>query len=400
MSNFERLLIVSHVTHFWHEGQLYAHAPYAREINLWADLFPQVLIAAPYRVSAPPGDAEPFARTNITVIPQRETGGVTLRDKLAQLAQVPLMLWELGRAMTQADAIQVRCPGNLGLLGAFLAPLFSRYRVAKYAGEWQGFPGEALSYRLQRYLLGSRWWQAPVLAYGEWPNQPAHIVPIFTSVLTEAQMDRARSAAARKLAASQANERLNVLYVGRLTRSKNVHVLLAAVAELHAARLPVHCDIVGAGPERAALEAQAHQLGIGEYTTFAGGVDFAQVLEYYEHADVLVLASDTEGWGKVLVEAMAFGTVCIGSQRGVIPWMLGEGRGLVVPPRVVAALAAALRQVATDPPAFLPMRAKAAAWAQRFTLEGLQAKLSEALCEHWGDSYSLNAAPHLVKEPQ
>ncbi len=397
MSKPERLLIVSHVTHFAHAGKLYAHAPYAREINLWADLFPQVLIAAPYRTSAPPSDAEAFARPNITVLPQRETGGDTLRAKLVQLALLPLLLWDLSRALTQADAIQVRCPGNLGLLGVGLAPLFSRYRVAKYAGEWQGFPGEAWSCRLQRWLLGSRWWQAPVLTYGEWPRQPAHVVPCFTSVMTEQQMGRARHASARKLEPSLGTEaaaaRLNVLYVGRLTRSKNVSVLLAALAPLHAAGLPVHCDIVGAGPEREPLALLAEQLGLGACTTFAGGVDFEQVLAYYENADVLVLASDTEGWGKVLVEAMAFGTVCIGSQRGVIPWMLADGRGIVVAPREVEALTAALRQVATTPDQFLPMRAQAAAWAQRFTLEGLRAKFGEILSQHWGGTFSTEPAP-------
>jgi hypothetical protein len=47
--------------------------------------------------------------------------------------------------MRSADAIHVRCPGNLGVL---LAPLFTRRLVAKYAGQWNGHHGERFALRL------------------------------------------------------------------------------------------------------------------------------------------------------------------------------------------------------------------------------------------------------------
>jgi glycosyltransferase involved in cell wall biosynthesis len=382
MQTIERLLIVSHVTHFRHAGKLYAHAPYAREIDIWADLFPQIAIAAPYRECAPPGDAEAFTRSNITIVPQRETGGVDFKAKVKQIASLPALVWGLCRAMARADAIHVRCPGNLGLLGAALAPLFSRYRVAKYAGEWRGFPGEARSYRWQRQILKSRRWRAPVTVYGDWPDQPPHIVPFFTSVVTEDQMTRARASARRKLAAVPPSP-LRVLFVGRLTRPKNTHVLLAALAQLRATGIRLCCDIVGEGPERAALEQQVDELGLRDCVSFAGGVEFAGVLDFYDRADVLVLASGAEGWGKVLVEAMAFGLVCIGSNRGVVPWILGEGRGLVIAPGDAAALAAALGRVAGNAAEFQPMREQAAVWAQRLTLEGLRDALRDLMNERW-----------------
>src|SRR5205823_1367344 len=122
----------------------------------------------------------------------KETGGENLWAKLAQLAALPLLMFGLARAMRKADAIHVRCPGNLGLLGAVMAPLFSRYLVAKYAGQWSGYPGEARTVRLQRTILRSRWWRGPVTVYGEWPGQSPHVIPFFTSVLTEQQLARAK----------------------------------------------------------------------------------------------------------------------------------------------------------------------------------------------------------------
>lgn len=86
-----KLLIVSHVLHYQYEGQLYAYGPYAREIDIWADLFPQVIIAAPCREAPPPGDAVAFTRSNISIAPQPESGGDALLAKAAQVAELPVL---------------------------------------------------------------------------------------------------------------------------------------------------------------------------------------------------------------------------------------------------------------------------------------------------------------------
>lgn len=376
MRDVRRLCIVSHVTHYRHGGGIHAYAPYAREIEMWADLFPQVRIAAPCLDEPPPGDAAPIARANVEVARQPRTGGDRLSEKLRQGLMLPRLASSLAGAFRGADAIHVRCPGNLGLLGVLLAPRFSRRLVAKYAGQWTDFEGEAWTVRLQKRLLRSRWWRGPVTVYGAWPGQPSHVVPFFTSVLDREQVERGRRAAARPRSGPP-----RVLFVGRLSRAKNVDVLLAALGALRREGLDLPCTVVGDGPERAALEAQAGREGIA--VAFAGGVDFDRVLGFYETHDALVLASETEGWPKAIAEGMAFGLVCVGSDRGLMPQMLGEGRGQVVAPRDVAALTAALRRIATEPETAAAMRSRAAPWAQRYSLEGLRDALRELLEERW-----------------
>ncbi len=376
------LLIVSHVVHYREGGQLYAYAPYAREIDIWADLFPRVVIAAPCRVAAPPGEAAAFSRGNITIAPQPEQGGSTLQAKLALIARLPATIARLAREMRQADAIHVRCPGNLGLVGVLIAPLFSQRLVAKFAGQWNGGLDEAWTVRLQRALLRSRWWRGPVTVYGEWPGQPAHVTPFFTSVLEAPHMDRARRAAVRARRSAT-----RVLFVGRLSKAKNVDVLLTALAAVRGRSQPLQLAVVGDGPERARLEAQAIALGLGGNVTFHGGVGFDRVIEQYEDSDVLVLASDTEGWPKAITEAMAFGLVCIGSDCGLVPRILGDGRGVVVPARDAAALADRLYHVASSPADFADMRARAAAWAQQYSIDHLRTELGRLLAAHWGPSF-------------
>ena len=131
MRSLRRLLVVSHVLHYRHGGKLYAYGPYAREIDVWAELFPELVIAAPCRDEQPPGDWVAFTRANISIAPQREAGGDHWSAKMRQILILPLLVRDLSRAMRAADAIHVRCPGNLGLLGVLLAPLFSHRLVAK-----------------------------------------------------------------------------------------------------------------------------------------------------------------------------------------------------------------------------------------------------------------------------
>lgn len=374
-----RLLVVSHVRHYRHRGCLYAYTPYAREIEIWAELFPQVTIASPCVDGPPEADCSPIARPNVSIVPQLETGGTTRGAKLRQVLTVPRHVWRLTGLMREAEAIHVRCPGNLGLLGVLLAPLFSRRLVAKYAGEWGGHPHEAWTWRLQRWLLGSRWWRGPVTVYGRWPKQPSHVVSFFTSVMTEAQLQRGQTRAETRTW----DRPLRVLYVGRLSSSKNVDVLLRAVAAVRAEGHDLRWRVVGDGPERPVLEALRDELGLADSGEFTGALDFEQVLDHYESCDILALVSETEGWPKCVAEAMAFGMVCIGSDRGMMPEMLGENRGLTVPAGDVAALTDALRRVADAPTRFLCMSRTAAAWAEQFSLEGLREAIRELLADRW-----------------
>jgi glycosyltransferase involved in cell wall biosynthesis len=372
-----KLLIVSHVIHFEHQGKLHAYGPYAREIDLWADLFTEVRIACPLRKEQPPGDCVAFSRSNISVAPLAEAGGHTAAAKLRLLLTTPFIMGDLARAMLWADAIHVRCPGNIGLLGALMAPLFSRNLVAKYAGSWQQAPGEPFSIRLQRAIL-RKWFKGPVTVYGEWPGEPKHIISFFTSLTTEEQMNRARRAAANR----RPSEELRVLYTGRLSKAKNIDSLLEATARACAQGAPVRCTIVGEGPERAHLEELARKLGIDGQVCFTGGVEFEQVIQQLEQSDALVLTSESEGWPKSAAEAMAFGLVCIGSDRGFFKTMLA-GRGVAIRPRDVDALAAVFLDLARNPERYRHMRESAAQWAQQFSLEGLGAAIRALLERHW-----------------
>ncbi len=137
-------------------------------------------------------------------------------------------------------------------------------------------------------------------------------------------------------------------YIGRLVPEKGVPLLLAA-----AARLPdVQVRLIGGGPERAALLAQAKRLGISGRVTVIDQLPSVEMPAQYRALDALVLPSLTrpnwkEQFGRVLVEAMAAGVPVVGSDSGAIPDVIG-GAGLVFPEGDAAALTACLRRLQDD----------------------------------------------------
>jgi glycosyltransferase involved in cell wall biosynthesis len=104
--------------------------------------------------------------------------------------------------------------------------------------------------------------------------------------------------------------RRRVLYVGRLSTEKNLSALIQAAAMLER-RVPVHLVLVGAGPLREKLAAEAAAASVS--LELPGVVDQRVLPQVYAAADAFVLASFTEGHPKVLLEAMSVALPCVAS---------------------------------------------------------------------------------------
>jgi glycosyltransferase involved in cell wall biosynthesis len=138
-------------------------------------------------------------------------------------------------------------------------------------------------------------------------------------------------------------------YIGRLVEEKGIHLLLEAAARLAG---DWRLRIVGSGPKRDDLRAQAVRLNIADRIDWIEWVASVEMPAQYQQIDVLVVPSLTrpnwkEQFGRVLVEAMSSGVPVIGSDSGAIPGLIGEA-GLIVPEGDVAALAEALCKIQQD----------------------------------------------------
>src|SRR5690606_14702914 len=117
--------------------------------------------------------------------------------------------------------------------------------------------------------------------------------------------------------------------------------------------VPVRLDLVGDGEERPDFERRARALGIDGAVRFHGWLPRAEINPIYAVAHCMLLPSRSEGWPKVLREAMAFGVVPVASAVGSLPPPLAEiGAGAALPPADVEAFVERLAGYWRDPAAW------------------------------------------------
>jgi teichuronic acid biosynthesis glycosyltransferase TuaC len=150
-----------------------------------------------------------------------------------------------------------------------------------------------------------------------------------------------------------------LLSVGHLIERKGHHLVIAALPMLPGHRLL----IVGEGPERGALLAEAERLGVADRVLLVGAQPHERLALYYGAADALVLASSREGWANVLLEAMACGTPVLASPAwGSREAVRAPEAGLVMDEASPKAIAAGIRRLLAQP----PNRAKTRRYAEDF----------------------------------
>lgn len=148
-----------------------------------------------------------------------------------------------------------------------------------------------------------------------------------------------------------------LVYVGKLVARKRVGDLLEALARLPGRGLSPRLLVVGEGPCRAALEAQAGRLGLGGTVRFVGFQ--ADPAPWIRRARAVVVASAEEGFPFALVEGMAAGLVPVASRVGTIPDQLRhEEDALLFPAGDVGALTEALARLLTEPGLHTRLRAR------------------------------------------
>ena len=146
--------------------------------------------------------------------------------------------------------------------------------------------------------------------------------------------------------------------VGRLSREKGLDVGLRGLADPNTPR-DARLVVLGRGGLRAALEAQALALGLGDRVRFLGYRE--DVGPYLAHLDALVLPSRHEGLPFAALEAMAAGCPVVAARVGGVPELVSDGRtGLLFPGEDAPALALRLARLAGSP----ELRARLAAAAR------------------------------------
>ncbi len=143
-----------------------------------------------------------------------------------------------------------------------------------------------------------------------------------------------------------------LLFVGRLASNKGLKTLVEAFSRITGDHPDLFLVLVGEdGGDAAALQEDLRGRGLESRARWVGFVPEESLLaSAYAEATALVLPSEYEAFGLVLLEALAQGTPVVASRVGGIPGIVEDGRnGLLVPPGDASALAQALQDLLSDP---------------------------------------------------
>ena len=323
--------------------------------------------------------------TGARVVALRRPVGDDARRKLSVLARLPYYLGVISREVLRADVVHSPLPGDLSLLGFWTALAFRKRLIARFAGSWvpnaQATVMGAVTRRCMRWFAGGR---NVMFASGQGQTPPApRIQWLLNSALTEAELSRIGSDPHAFDAPCRSPARL--AYIGRLSPEKGVHVLIRALAALKG-RLPSlpELTIIGDGSERAALESLARDLQCAHTIRFTGQLDRTGLGRELRDADLCVQPSLTEGSSKAWLDAMAYGIPVLASRVGAAGAIVGEGgRGWVVPPNDVDALADQLVRILADPVEWPARRQRCRAYTCDLTLEAWTRRIGETCARQW-----------------
>ena len=133
-----------------------------------------------------------------------------------------------------------------------------------------------------------------------------------------------------------------ILYLGHLTRRKGVDVLIQAIAKLRSELPDMKLHLVGSGYMND-FQLLAKKKGIEKYVVFHGWAAYSMVPRYYKSADICVFPSRHEGFGIVILEAMASGIPIIASNIGSHREIVSNGKnGILFKPCDADALSKAI----------------------------------------------------------
>ncbi len=359
-----KFAIITHVSHGFESRGYFAYAPYVREMNIWLKYADQIIIVAPLeQENFTPIDAfYNHQQISFKKIPSFDIKSVLSILKTCFL--LPIVFYRILSAMRAADHIHLRCPGNIGLVGCFAQMFFpTKKKTAKYAGNWDPNSDQPFSYKVQKWILSNTFLtrNMQVLVYGEWPNQTKNIKPFFTATYSDSDKII--------LPKKSFTAPFKMIFVGTLSEGKRPLYALKIVELLLQKGVDIRIDFYGEGSERQHLENFIQRQNLQNAAKLHGNQDELVVREAYKNSHFLNLSSKSEGWPKVVAEAMFWGVVPIASSVSCVPTMLNFGERGVLLTLDLEHDAENFFQIINDEDQIVEKSEKAKQWSRYFTLD-------------------------------
>lgn len=366
--------ILTHTTHKVKDENIYAYEPYIREMNLWIKHVDKVKVLAPCtETKLLPIDAA-YTKENIVLKKVPAFNIISVKNAVSTIFKIPFIIVSIFNVCFWADHIHIRCPGNIGLLASFVQIFFPRKKkTVKYAGNWDPNSKQPFSYRLQKRILSNTFLtrNCKVLVYGDWKHQTKNIVPFFTASYLNAEIV--------KTTPKELIPPFQVVYVGTLSENKRPFLTIRSIHQLMMAGHNVELNMYGEGPERDRIEAYITENELHNHIFLHGNQPKDIIKKAYIDAHFIVFISKSEGWPKVVAEAMFWGCLPIVSKVSCVPYMINEDKRGTLVNDTVEDIMKAFNMYINNKTMYNQSISEAKKWSRQFTLDKFEMEISNLL---------------------
>ncbi len=407
-----KLVVISSAPIVQKEGENYLYAPYEKEMQLWAKHANSIQFCCPIWKEDKKLLIAPISFETTPTIELKEFDITSFSNMLRAIPNAFVDLIRIFEAMKKADHIHLRCPGNMALLAAVVQIFFpKKVKTAKYAGNWDPKARQPFTYKLQRWILSNTILtkNIQVLVYGDWENQTKNIKPFFTATYSESEIQNLEFRIQNKLslqsesittesdfdfpqsdkkdnnslslrAESRTNEnQFKFLFIGTLSPGKQPLYAIQLVEALYRQGKKVRIDLYGEGVLRKELELYITQNNLESIISLKGNHSKETVLKAYQSSHFLILPSKSEGWPKVVAEAMFWGCVPIASPVSCVSYMMGNGsRGIILKEQLDFDVNQIIN-VLKNQEVYLKMSSEGQSWSRQFTTDKFEAEIRKLL---------------------
>ncbi len=369
-----RFLIISDAPTLKKDNKLFAYAPYVNEMKLWIKHFDDVVIVSPTKYKK-----ELLLDTfnedlRVSSIPSVSL--VSFFDILKSIFVLPFILFKLYINMFTADHIHLRSPGSIGLLACFVQVFFPFTRkTVKYAGNWDPKSNQPLSYRLQKWILSNTFLtkNCKVLVYGEWEHQTKNILPFFTASYKKEEII--------EIPEKNFSNVIRFIFVGTFSLGKQPLLSVKTIERLLSKNRDVQLDMYGEGEKFNEVKEYVIENKLENNIFLHGNKPKETVKKAFIEAHFLIFISKSEGWPKVVAEAMFWKCLPISTNVSCVAYMLAYGkRGTVVSPDVlVEDLVAIIKQYLENENIYQEKVFLAQKWSQKYTLDKFESEIGKLM---------------------
>jgi len=406
-----KLLVISSAPIVELNGKLHLYAPYEKEMQLWAKYADAIQFCCPIWREDKKLLIAPISFKVDAVVALQEFDITSFSNKLKAIPLAFVALVKIFKAMKQADHIHLRCPGNIALLACLVQILFpNKQKTAKYAGNWDPKSQQPWSYRLQKWILSNTFLtrNMQVLVYGEWEGSSTNIKSFFTATYSEEEIGRLGDWEIGRLGDGETRrlgdweigrlgdeetrrwgdgvtgrrgDGVKFLFVGTLSPGKQPLYAIQLVEEFHKKGKKVALELYGEGVLRKELELYIAQNNLESIVTLKGNQTKETVLKGYQNSHFLILPSKSEGWPKVVAEAMFWGCVPIASPVSCVSYMMGNGNRGIVLQEVLNQDVSQIITIIKDQDLYQKMAFEGQTWSRQFTTDKFEAEIKKLLRE-------------------